>query len=140
MPLLIAIHDFRHDQRDEQPDRRPVGSNVHGSWLYTSFNGLARYILPAALLSCANFLIASLVAEPRSTYICQSAWFARSIVPIVQVVEACLDCYVLVKITALIKSRGDDAGATSNMVPVTVVLLSVVSVSTEYAYSLRPVG
>ena len=128
MPLILAVYDYRYVQHRKEPDGGPTGGSLRRSWLYTSLNGPPRLILSAALLSCGNFLTASLNAEPRSTYVCQSAWFARSIVPIVQIMEVSLDCYVSVKIAALIKSRRSDISPKPNMVPMIVALLLVVSV------------
>lgn len=130
VPLILAFKDYRYVQRDKKPDESFPGNSVRRSWLHKALNGPAKYILPATFLGCGNFLTASVVAEPRSTYICQFAWYARSIVPVMQFVEVSLDCYILISIATLLKSRRTAAAPKSNMVPVTVALLLIVSAET----------
>lgn len=130
MPLILALYDYRYVQRDQKRNVNFPGNNVRRPWLHKALQGPAKYILPAALLGCGNFLAASVVAEPRSTYICQFAWYARSIVPVMQSVEIGLDCYILISIATLLKSRGTAAAMKSNTDPVTVALLLIVSAET----------
>lgn len=127
IPLILAVYDYRQVQGDKQADERLPGNTGRGSWWYGSRQGLGRFILPAVLLSCGNSMTASILAQPRSTYICQHAWYARTIVPAMQVVGVSLDCYLLMSIAILIKFRRTGAAPKPSMVLMIVALLLVVS-------------
>ena len=130
VPLILAVYDCRQVQGDKQADERLPGNTGRRSWWYDSRQGLGRFILPAVLLSCGNSLTESIVARPRSTYICQHAWYARTIVPVIQMVAVSLDCYLLMSIATLIKSRRTGAAPRPRTYVTTVALLLVVSVRT----------
>ncbi len=127
MPFILAVYDYRNDQRNKQPDESLLGCSVRRAWLHTALNGPARYILPATLVSCGSFLAASVMAEPRSTYVCQFAWYARSMVPVMQFMGLGLDCYILISIATLLRPQRTDVAPRPNIVAVTVASLLVVS-------------
>ena len=116
MPVVLTAYDYFYNQHDKRTSIRLTDIRP------------ARFLFPAVLLSCGNLLTALTINEPRSTYICQYAWFARSIVPITQLVGLSLDCYILICIEGLIKAQKDDAATNQPyMSPVIVALILIVS-------------
>ena len=117
MPLILTVYHYLYNQRES----------------YNRLSGIkpARFLLPAALLSGGTLLSAFTTAEPRSTYVCQSAWYARSIVPITQLMGVILDCFVLIWIDIRIKSQKSDSATDQPYMDSAIVAL-VLMVSADF--------
>ena len=110
LPLLLAIYDYWYIQR-----RRPKSDRPHGA------NGKAsRYLWPAAFLTAAYFVQTYAMDAPRSTYICPLSSPANAGVPLMQISSLLLDCYVLLKISAVASTEDLDVFKKSNNASVAV--------------------
>lgn len=110
LPLLLAIYDYWYIQR-----RRPEfddASRANGRTL--------RKLWPAAFLTAAYTVRASVMDAPKSTYICPLSSSANTGIPVMQVLSILLDCYVIVAISGVASTAKVDASPTSENLSVVV--------------------
>ena len=103
VPLLLAIYDYWYIQR-----RRPKSDGSRAT--PRTFKNFT----PIIFLTAAYSVMTSVMGAPRSTYICPLSSKANTAVPFMQVLIVLLDCYVLVRISAVASAANLDVSSKIN--------------------------